>query len=247
MKPPELLILNHYGGVFGSMKLIAHRNETPGCPENSLQSLRFSASSGAYAVECDVRKTLDDEFVIYHDDTLLRHAGEDRKISDITLSEMRSILGDAGRTVMTLDELISGYTLSTPILLHIKEHNPYPALIARLLAARGMFILGIESVAVLRCVRDYYPKERLLAFMPADDMYRTFIDEGIGIIRLWEQWLDHVTPDMVHKAGAKEVWIMANTEEHGMDGTRDSLERFAVMGADGALVSDLKLIKEWQG
>lgn len=224
------------------MKLIAHRNETPGHPENSIDSLVFSASSGAYAVECDVRRTLDDEFVIYHDDTLERLAGRDIAVSSLSLAEMRSALGNAGRTVVTLDELISNYSITTRILLHIKEHYPYPDLISRLIKAKDMFILGVESIDVLRSIRDSYPKDRILAFMPSMNMYPEFIKEGAGIIRLWEQWLDDVSPDQVHAAGANEVWIMANTKEHGMDGTQESLDHFALLNADGALVSDLDLI-----
>ena len=41
------------------MKLIAHRNETPNCPENSIASLEYSAQEGIYAVECDLRRTGD--------------------------------------------------------------------------------------------------------------------------------------------------------------------------------------------
>ena len=57
------------------MKIIAHRNETPGCPENSVASLEYSAQPGIYAVECDVRRTGDGQYVIYHDDTLERLTG----------------------------------------------------------------------------------------------------------------------------------------------------------------------------
>ena len=89
------------------------------------------------------------------------------------------------------------------------------------------------------------PKERLLAFMPRMDMYKEFIENGIGIIRLWEQWLGEITPDMVHAAGAEQVWIMCWTKEKGMDGTPESLDRLTKLNADGALISDVKMAMEW--
>ena len=58
------------------MKIIAHRNDTPGCPENSIASLEYSAKEGIYAVECDVRRTGDGQYVIYHDPSLERLTGE---------------------------------------------------------------------------------------------------------------------------------------------------------------------------
>ena len=72
------------------MKIIAHRNETPGCPENSVASLEYSAQPGIYAVECDVRRTGDGQYVIYHDDTLERLTGDRRAVSAVTLCAARS-------------------------------------------------------------------------------------------------------------------------------------------------------------
>ena len=227
------------------MKIIAHRNETPGCPENSIASLEYSAQEGIYAVECDVRRTGDGQYVIYHDERTGRLAGEDRLIAEISLDEMRAVLAAAGREVITLDQLTEGYRKDTPILLHVKEHTPWPDLVEKFEKAKDMLILGVESIEMLRAVRSFMPKDRLLAFMPVKEMYPEFIREGIGIIRLWEQWLNEITPDMVHAAGAEQVWIMCWTKEKGMDGTPESLDMLTKMNADGALISDVKMAVEW--
>ena len=227
------------------MKIIAHRNETPGCPENSIASLEYSAQEGIYAVECDVRRTGDGQYVIYHDETTGRLTGVDKRISEMSLAEMKEILKGAGREVITLDELTAGYTKKTPVLLHVKERTAWTDLVERFEKAKEMFIFGVESVEMLRAVRTFMPKERLLAFMPEKEMYPEFIAEGIGIIRLWEQWLGEITPDMVHAAGAEQVWIMCWTKEKGMDGTPESLDMLTKMNADGALISDVKMAMEW--
>ena len=49
------------------MKWIAHRGASLEMPENTLASLRLGSALGAYAVECDVRRLADGEYVIYHD------------------------------------------------------------------------------------------------------------------------------------------------------------------------------------
>ena len=227
------------------MKIIAHRNETPGCPENSVASLEYSAQPGIYAVECDVRRTGDGQYVIYHDDTLERLTGDRRAVSAVTLEEMRGALADVDRAVITLDELTAAYRKRTPILLHVKEYHPWPDLIERFERAPVEFIFGVESLEMLEAVTRFTPKDHILAFMPARTMYPDFIAGGAGIIRLWEDWLHEITPDMVHKAGADQVWIMCNTPERGMDGTPESLDRFLTIHVDGALVSDVAMAAQW--
>ena len=46
------------------MKWIAHRGASLEMPENTLASLRLGSALGAYAVECDVRRLSDGEYVI---------------------------------------------------------------------------------------------------------------------------------------------------------------------------------------
>lgn len=227
------------------MKIIAHRNETPGCPENSIASLEYSAKEGIYAVECDVRRTGDGQYVIYHDPSLKRLTGKDMVVGECTVDELRAALKEAGRPLITLDDLTSGYKKDTPILLHVKERTAWPDLVEKFEKAKDMFIFGVESIEMLRAVRPFMPKERLLAFMPREDMYPEFIENGIGIIRLWEHWLDHITPAQVHAAGAQQVWIMCNTPEKGMDGTPESLDKFIELGVDGALISDVQMAMDW--
>lgn len=227
------------------MKIIAHRNETPGCPENSIASLVYSAQNGVFAVECDVRRTFDGEFVIYHDETLERLAGNETRVDSMRLADMHAALNAACRDVITLETLIRDYPISKPILLHIKEHRAWPKLIETLKTSRVEFIFGVESLEILAELAKFTPKDHLLAFMPSIDMYPEFIAGGVGIIRLWENWLDRLAPDTVHAAGAEQVWIMCNTKAHGMDGTPESLDMFVNMHADGALVSDMKMARAW--
>lgn len=226
------------------MKIIAHRNETPGCPENSIASLVYSAQDGVFAVECEVRRTLDGEFVVYHDESLKRLTGNDTRVDALSLADMRAALKIVGRDVVTLDELIRDYPISKPVLLHIKERTAWPKLVNTLKSSRVEFIFGVESLEMLTELRKFTSKDHLLAFMPCMDMYHEFIAGGVGIIRLWENWLDSLTPDALHAAGAEQVWIMSNTREHGLDGTPES-DMFVKMHADGALVSDMAMARAW--
>ena len=198
-------------------------------------------------MECDLRRTGDGQYVIYHDEDLRRLCGDPRPVNQLTLEQMQSALARANRRVITFSQLIAGYQKQTPILLHVKERVPRPDLLALFRRGRESveLIFGVESLEMLRAVKAFTPADHLLAFLPEKELYPEFIAEGAGIIRLWEHWLAEITPDQVHAAGADQVWIMCNALETGMDGSPESLDRFVQLHADGALVSDVAMGLAW--
>lgn len=228
------------------MKLIAHRGASLERPENTLESLTHGARLGADAVECDVRATLDGRYVIFHDPSLERLCGLPERVASLTLSKMAEALEKAGRGLLTLEALLEGYREAAPVLLHIKLDQPEPALLERLAGARIPWILGVQTPEVLEAVRAFAPPERILAFLPAPEAIPAFARAGAGVIRLWEPWLDSVTPERARALGAREVWIMSRDEKGSMDGGAESLDRFARLGADGALLNDIALGLAWR-
>ena len=69
----------------------AHRGASSYAPENTLAAFYKGVEMGANGIETDVQRTLDGFLVLRHDDTALRTARADKKISDLTLSELRSL------------------------------------------------------------------------------------------------------------------------------------------------------------
>ena len=90
------------------MKLIAHRGASLLHRENTLESLICASQRGADAVECDVWKTADGKYIIFHDPTLDRIAGDGCVVAESTLAEISDILErKAGYRPITLDDLIA--------------------------------------------------------------------------------------------------------------------------------------------
>jgi glycerophosphoryl diester phosphodiesterase/HEAT repeat protein len=67
-------LLPAYGGILerGKVQLICHRTANRDMPENTLESLALAARMGCNIVEIDIRKTLDGQLVLNHDDFLER-------------------------------------------------------------------------------------------------------------------------------------------------------------------------------
>jgi len=228
------------------MKYIAHRGASLIKQENTVESLVCGAELGADAVECDIRVTADGRFIIFHDPDLVRIAGSDARIKDKNFDEIAAIvLEKAGYTPITVEDIAERYHEKTPILLHIKIPAS-DALLDTLKRAPFPFICGIERADDVKKYRSFLPAERILSFIPSPDQAEAFIREGAGIIRLWEHWLDKISPaDIKALSPDVEVWIMAN-RDGSMNGAPESLACITELGADGVLLNDIVMGLNWK-
>ena len=81
-----------------SPALIAHRGDAARYPENTLPALAAAVRAGAPAIEFDLQMTADGAVVLLHDASLLRTAGIDADIRDLTLAEAaRFSVGETAR------------------------------------------------------------------------------------------------------------------------------------------------------
>lgn len=74
---------------------VAHRGSGDNWTEHTMQAYMESAAHGMKAIEVSVNATSDGVLICHHDTTLRRSAGDDRKISQLTLSELTAIRVDA--------------------------------------------------------------------------------------------------------------------------------------------------------
>ena len=81
-------------GVEQRVEVTAHRGSSGRAPENSLSAIEAAIEDGADYAEIDVQETADGVVVLLHDEDLMRVAGVNRKIWDITYAELRDV--DAG-------------------------------------------------------------------------------------------------------------------------------------------------------
>ena len=105
----------------------AHRglydNNGP-CPENSLAAFRAAKEAG-YSVEFDVRYTADRHVVVFHDDTLKRMCGVDRRVDECTLDELQEYrLLNTEETIPLLIDVLTVLE-GVPILCEIKAMRSY--------------------------------------------------------------------------------------------------------------------------
>ncbi len=125
------------------VEITAHRGCSRVAPENSLSAFRKAIEAGADWAELDVQETADNVIVVMHDRDLMRMAGDPRRVSDLTLAELKTVdIGSkfspefAGERVPTLKEVIDLARGRIHLNIELKYYGKDPRLapdVARLL------------------------------------------------------------------------------------------------------------------
>ena len=134
----------------------AHRGlHGNGVPENSMAAFRLALENG-YGIELDVHLLADGHLAVIHDASLLRTAGVDVKIEDLTTRELTNYpLEGTMETIPTFQQVLELFAGKAPMIVELKpENGNHDALTAaackRLEAYKGLYCM--ESFDP-RCIR----------------------------------------------------------------------------------------------
>ena len=83
------MISKRIENVFGNNKCILHRGASTVAPEQTRASFQLAKKLGVKVVELDVWKTIDNDFVVFHDSTLDDKTTGTGKVEDKTLAELK--------------------------------------------------------------------------------------------------------------------------------------------------------------
>lgn len=87
--------------------------------ENTLEAFRKARDAG-YGIELDVRLTKDRQVVVFHDDTLLRAAGRDVRVADLTYDDLSSVPLFGTDAHIPLFSVVLSELTDTPLLVELK-------------------------------------------------------------------------------------------------------------------------------
>jgi len=144
---------------------IAHRGlhtADGSVPENSLPAFRAAVEAG-YGVEFDVHLTADDRLAVFHDDSLKRMCGVDRKLESMRYDDLRKLrLGATDEHIPLLSEVLGVIAGETPIILELKRGHRNRELCERtydvLQAYRGAVCIESFDPRIVRWWRKNAPE-----------------------------------------------------------------------------------------
>lgn len=90
-------------------RVLAHRGLATEAPENTMLAVARAVALGVTHVETDVHATLDGVAVVSHDPDLGRVGGDARRLSLLTLEQVRRVRLPEQQGVPTLEELLTAF------------------------------------------------------------------------------------------------------------------------------------------
>jgi glycerophosphoryl diester phosphodiesterase len=240
-------------------RLFGHRGASAHYPENTLPALRAACEAGVPYLELDVWATTDGHVVAHHDETLLRLCGDSRRISAVTLAELRELDAGFGFSPDGLNRPCLGQGIAVPTLaevlaacpaafFNIEVKQEAPAIETQVLAAietAGMadrVLLAAEQDTIMQRLRPLCgPIPTSFSFGELAAFYGWLQGDSRGdyrppgaALQIPESWGGRalVTAETVRAAHALGLEVHVWTVNEPRD-----MERLLDMGVDG-LMSD---------
>lgn len=223
--------LAYNGSVFsrdmlGEIQITAHRGSSGGAPENTMAALRLAVEETADYAEIDVQYSKDGVIVVCHDIRLTALAGVDKKVSDLTLAELKELdMGShfspefAGEPMPTLEEVLDYCKGKINLNIEIKnigKNTDLPEAVAAMIREKdmaGQCVVTSTKLSYLEQVKAADGELKTGYIVPA--AYGEYYDNpAIDFISLRASLATRSLVERAHEAGkAVHVWTVNSAKE----------------------------------
>ncbi len=230
-------------------------------PENTLAAFKTAFSDGADAVECDIRRTADGQFVAFHDAGTGRVCGRDWKVSETAWAHLKNLRVLGSEPIAHLDDI-----LNLMILSPLKEF--YFEMAFKKVSDAADLALQLEKAGVQRraFLLTYSHRRRLLAaaraavpevglaVMPLSASGLLGTAEECGAGKVCAGWLDWPLAKQYFYLGASVFDLKKQAEEAALAGVEISagianhprdVRRLAELGVKAVWTDDVPMAAKY--
>lgn len=140
----------------------AHRGLHGGkIPENSLAAFERARLAG-YGIELDVQLSKDGTVMVFHDYTLSRMTGKDKRLSELDAAELKTLcLAGSDQHIPTFSEVLSLVDGRVPLLVELKGESLDSSLCEKVAALlndyKGVYCIESFNPLLIRKIKKYLP------------------------------------------------------------------------------------------
>ena len=229
-------------------RITAHRGSSSGAPENTMAALEKAVEEMADRAEIDVQETADGVIVLCHDTSLKRVAGINKKVSDLTLEQIKKLdVGSwfsseyQGEQIPTLEEVMEYAKGKINLNIEIKNlgnSSGLPEKVIELVEKHEMqeqCVITSTNRFYLKRVKAVNPEIRTGYIISA--AYGNFYsDDFIDLISIRSSFVTERMIESAHEAGkAVHAWTVNGKVE---------MERLKQLGVDDMITDRPVLARE---
>ena len=229
-------------------RITAHRGSSSGAPENTMAALEKAVEEMADRAEIDVQETADGVIVLCHDTSVKRVAGINKKVSDLTLEQIKKLdVGSwfsseyQGEQIPTLEEVMEYAKGKIDLNIEIKNlgnSSGLPEKVIELVEKHEMqeqCVITSTNRFYLKRVKAVNPEIRTGYIISA--AYGNFYsDEFIDLISIRSSFVTERMIESAHEAGkAVHAWTVNGKVE---------MERLKQLGVDDMITDRPVLARE---
>ena len=218
-------------------QIIAHRGGGMLSTENTVEGLEAAIEAGAYASETDVRRTADGHYILNHDETFARVAGDRRRPSEMTLAQIKRLRVDGTAEVATMEEILDAAKGRIRLYIELKGRTAdarmidelYDMIVARDMLDQCVFIsLNYQPIVLTEAMHP--DMETVFLCYYAFGNFEDLVCDGLG---LEAACATDANIARIHDAGLRvDVWTCNTTS---------SITQFLLSDADGVITDEVAL------
>ena len=87
--------------------ILGHRGYRSRFPENTMLSFAKAVEYGADGIECDIQKTSDCRYIVFHDDELSRITGHSGYVKDVNFDELSGLDAGMGERIPDINSFLN--------------------------------------------------------------------------------------------------------------------------------------------
>lgn len=244
-----------------SIQIYAHRGGMANAPENTAAAMKAAFAEGASAVECDIRRTADGQFVAFHDASTGRLCGRDWRVSETSWAHLKNLRVLEREPIAHLDDILNLMILRPGADVYFElalEKEADAADLALQIAKAGVqasaYLLTFSHKAgLLAAGREAVPGigSAVMPLFPSG-MLRTAAAAGAS--KVCAGWIDWPLTKQLFYLGASAWNFKAQADEAEAEGVEISagianhprdMRRLAELGARAVWTDDVALAAKY--
>jgi len=192
--------------------LFAHRGLHGGdIAENTCAAFAAACVRG-YGIELDVQLSADGEVVVFHDDTLKRMTGDERKVCQVSLEELKTLSLQGKGSIPTFEEVLRLVNGRVPLLVELKNGKRNTEMCRKVAAMlreyKGAFVVESFNPLIIDWMRRNAPEFVRGQLVGPCRSYKGTVGTMTGFVLAGLMMNCRAKPDFIaYDAGAKAYII----------------------------------------